>query len=248
MSAVSSSRPLLAVIPARGGSKGLPGKNVCPLGGLPLIAHSLRCAAMTPEIDRCIVSTDDSGIADVARQHGGDVPFLRPAELAQDDTPMMPVLQHALQTMEELDGRRYESLLLLDPTSPGRTPDDIARALTMLDEDPEAVGVVSVSEPRFNPRWVCVEPQDGYMAQAFAAHSFTRRQDVPPVYRINATLYLWRRDYLLGVQEDRWMSGKQRMLIIPESRAVHIDELADFQLAELELQAGMLPLPWLADH
>ncbi|MBC7542946.1 MAG: acylneuraminate cytidylyltransferase family protein [Candidatus Sericytochromatia bacterium] len=239
--------PVLAVIPARGGSKGLPGKNVRLLGGLPLIVHSLRCAAMTPQIDRCIVSTDDPGIADVARAAGGHVPFLRPAALAGDATPMMPVLQHALRTMEEQDGKRYEILLLLDPTSPGRLPGDITEALAMLANDPAAQGVVSVSEPRFNPRWVCVEPKDGYMAPAFAdAATYTRRQDVPPIYRINATLYLWRRDYLLGIEGDHWMTGLQRMLIIPEERAAHIDELADFQHAELALQAGLMQFPWLA--
>jgi N-acylneuraminate cytidylyltransferase len=248
MAALTPPHPVLAVVPARGGSKGLPGKNIRPLGGLPLIAHTLRCAAMTPAIDRCVVSTDDANIAAVARQHGGDVPFLRPGELAQDDTPMIPVLQHALREMEARDGRRYESLLLLDPTSPGRLPEDIAQALTLLDEDPQADGVVAVSEPRFNPRWVCVEPQDGYIAPAFGAHNYARRQDVPPVYRINATLYLWRRDFLLSVTDNRWLDSNQRMLVIPESRAVHIDELADFQLAELALQAGLMTLPWLENR
>ena len=119
-------KPLLAVIPARGGSKGLPGKNIRPIAGLPLIAHSIRCAALSPEVDRCVVSTDCEEIASVARQHGGCVPFLRPAELAQDDTPMIPVLQHALREMEQRDAQRYETILLLDPTSPGRLPVDIA--------------------------------------------------------------------------------------------------------------------------
>src|SRR5215218_3886475 len=98
-----SAHPILAIIPARGGSKGLPGKNIRPLAGLPLIAHSLRLAAMCPEITRCVVSTDDPAIADVARAHGGDVPFIRPRELAGDDTPMMPVLQHALSEVERAE-------------------------------------------------------------------------------------------------------------------------------------------------
>src|SRR5579884_3438939 len=104
-----SLRPLLAVIPARGGSKGLPGKNIRPLAGLALIAHSIKCAEMCSQIDRCIVSTDSEEIARCAKTSGGQVPFLRPPELAQDDTPTMPVLQHALQEMERIDGRRYES-------------------------------------------------------------------------------------------------------------------------------------------
>ncbi len=159
--------PMLCVIPARGGSKGLPGKNIRPLGGLPLISHSIRCAALCPAIDRCVVSTDSEEIAAVARAHGGNTPFSRPPELATDTTPMLSVLQHALRTMEELDGRRYEALLLLDPTSPGRLPSDIALAGTLLESDPIADGVVGVSRPEFNPFWHCVIEKDGY---AGAAH------------------------------------------------------------------------------
>ena len=95
---------VLAIIPARGGSKGLPGKNVRPLAGLPLIAHSIRFAKTCPEIDTCIVSTESQDIAEAARQLGGSVPFMRPTELAQDDTPTWPVLRHALSWMEEKEG------------------------------------------------------------------------------------------------------------------------------------------------
>jgi N-acylneuraminate cytidylyltransferase len=246
MAAVTGSRPVLAVIPARGGSKGLPGKNVKPLAGLPLIAHSLRCARMTPEISRCIVSTDDPRIAETASQHGGDVPFLRPADLASDTAPMIPVLRHALLAAEAQDGIQYDTLLLLDPTSPGRLPEDVTAAVAMLADDPRAMGVVAVSAPAFNPRWVCVEEQDGYMAMAFPAEGLhTRRQDVPPVYRINATLYLWRRDFLLSPEADRWQAAPHRLLVVPEERAFHIDLAADFRLAELMLQAGIVRLPWL---
>ena len=101
-----SEPPMLAIIPARGGSRGLPGKNIRPLVGLPLIVHSLRLAALCLEIDRCIVTTDSDEIAAVAKAYGGDVPFMRPAELARDDTPMMPVLRHALLEIERAEGRR----------------------------------------------------------------------------------------------------------------------------------------------
>src|SRR6476659_10209617 len=114
---------VLAVVPARGGSKGLPGKNIRPLAGLPLLAHSLRAAALVPSVTRCIVSTDSPEIAAVARGAGGDVPFDRPTELAADETPMAPVLRHALAFVEEHEGAAYDYLLLLDPTSPVRRPD-----------------------------------------------------------------------------------------------------------------------------
>src|SRR5271154_2273993 len=117
-----SIQPVLAVIPGRGGSKGLPGKNIRPLAGLPLICHSIRLSKLCVEIAKCIVSTDSEEIAAVARECGAEVPFLRPAELARDDTPMGPVLRHALTEMESRQRCRYGSVLLLSPASPARLP------------------------------------------------------------------------------------------------------------------------------
>ena len=243
---VLSSHPVLAVIPARGGSKGLPGKNIRMFAGLPLIAHSISFAGLCPEIDRCIVSTDSEKIASVAREHGGEVPFLRPAELSQDSTPTWPVLQHALREMEAREKTRFETLLLLDPTSPGRLQEDVTAALKMLEADPQAVGVVAVSEPHFNPRWTCVEDREGYMAQSFpSGQNYIRRQDVPRTYRINALLYLWRRDHILNESEHGMYSKPHLMLIVPEERAIHIDQLHDFQVAELMVREGLVTLPWL---
>jgi CMP-N,N'-diacetyllegionaminic acid synthase len=242
-----SLRPILAVIPSRGGSKGLPGKNILPLAGLPLIAHSVRLAALCPEIDRCIVSTDSEQIAAVARQHGADVPFLRPPELAQDDTPMWPVLQHALREVERQTGMQFGSLLLLDPTSPGRTPGDVTEALRILESDPHAAGVVAVSEPAFNPRWVCVEEVGKYIKQLVPqTHSYVRRQDVPPAYRVNALLYLWRRDHVMNEDAPRFYEIPHRILVVPEERAIHIDEPRDFALAELLVREGFVKFPWLS--
>lgn len=102
---MSAAEPVLAVIPARGGSKGLPGKNIRPFAGLPLIAHSILLAKMCPEIDRCVVSTDSEEIAQVARRFEAEVPFLRPGELARDGTPMWPVLRHALEAVETAVGQ-----------------------------------------------------------------------------------------------------------------------------------------------
>jgi N-acylneuraminate cytidylyltransferase len=237
---------MLAVIPARGGSKGLKGKNIREFAGIPLIAHSIRLAGLCPEITRCIVSTDSAEIASVARSYGAHVPFLRPAELAQDASPMWPALQHALSSMEELDKTRYESILLLDPTSPGRIPADITSAAAILDSDPAANGVIAVSEPEFNPRWDCVVERNGYIAQAFECDDYACRQDVPVAYRINALLYLWRRDFLMSTPETPAIdSAHYRLLKVPEMRAIHIDELRDFQIAELKVRAGIVTLPWL---
>jgi len=237
--------PILCVIPARGGSKGLPGKNIRLFAGIPLIAHSIRCAKMCPEVDRLIVSTDSEIIAAVAREHGVDVPFTRPAELATDTAPMQGVLQHALREMERLDHRRYGSLLLLDPTSPGRLPGDITKAIQLLEADPAADGVVGVSQPQFNPYWHCMVEKNGYMSPLIpGADRFVRRQDVPQVFCINASLYLWRRDFLLSL-EGSWMNGRNLMIEIPDARAIHIDELGEFERANLMIREGLLCLPWL---
>jgi CMP-N-acetylneuraminic acid synthetase len=240
-------QPMLAVIPARGGSKGLPGKNIRPLAGLPLIAHSILFARMCAAIDECIISTESPEIEECALAYGGKVPFLRPIELAQDATPMIPVLQHALQEAERINGCTYRSVLLLDPTSPGRLPADVTKALEILQEDATCVGVVGVSEPHFNPRYVCVEERNGYLGLAFPSEAhFVRRQDVPPVYRINATLYLWKRDYLRNAPIAPFATdAKHKMLVLPEARAIHIDSLEDFQLASILIESGMLKLPWL---
>jgi CMP-N,N'-diacetyllegionaminic acid synthase len=240
--------PVLAVIPARGGSKGLPGKNIRPLVGLPLIGHSIRLAKMCGEVARCVVSTDSEEIAAVARECGGEVPFLRPAELARDDTPMWPVLRHALRRVESLDQRRYGSVLLLSPTSPGRLPEDVSRAVRMLEEDAVSVGVVAGSEPRFNPRWVCVDVGvDGYMRQSFPdVKLYARRQDVPAIYRINGALYLWRRDHVAESEAPAYFEAPHRMLEIPEERAIDIDSSLDFRIAELMLQDGLVRFPWLS--
>jgi N-acylneuraminate cytidylyltransferase len=234
----------LAVIPARGGSKGLPGKNVRRLAGLPLIEHSLRLAALCPEIDRTIVSTDSEDIRRVALAAGGDVPFLRAAGLARDDTPMLPVLRHAL---DELDpGAAYDFVLLLDPTSPGRLPGDVSDAHRLLEERDDADGVVAVSEPPSNPIWHSVILNaEGFVEQLIPhGGDYTRRQDVPRVLRINAALYLWRADFV-RTAGDSWSAGCHLPLEIPELRAFHIDSEQDLQLAELVLGSRLVALPWL---
>jgi len=233
----------LALIPARGGSKGLPGKNTRRLAGLPLIEHSLRLAALCPEIDRTVVSTDSDEIAAVARGVSAEV-LERPAGLAQDETPMLQVLRHALDALDP-DGGRYDLLLLLDPTSPGRLPDDVEEAHRLLAARPEADGVVAVSEPHFNPIWHAVVDRDGYMEPLFTeGRTYGRRQDVPRVLRINAALYLFRSSFLRGERET-WLAGRHLLLEIPELRAFHIDSAKDLEVAELMVDSGLVSLPWL---
>lgn len=235
---------LLAVIPARGGSQGLPGKNIRPLMGLPLIAHSIRLAKLCPAVARCVVSTDSEEIAAVARTHGGDAPFLRPAELARADTPMWPVLKHALAEIERAEGRPYDLLMLLDPTSPTRLPEDVRAAVARLVAS-DADGIVSVSKPEFNPVWHTVVEKDGLMADWLPdAARISRRQEAPTIYRINGLLYVWRTEFVR--RADGWRGvGRHLMHEVPDERAVSIDDLAQFRRAEALARGGILPMPWL---
>jgi N-acylneuraminate cytidylyltransferase len=240
---------VLAVIPARGGSKGLPGKNIRPMWGLPLIAHSVRAAALTPEVTRCVVTTDSAEIADVVRAHGGDAPFLRPAELAADDTPMAPVVRHALEWVERDEGTAYDAVLLLDPTSPARVPAQLAEAVARLATNRALDGVVSVSEPTFNPVWVGVRPDQGRggaLTRYFdAGTGVTRRQDVGRFLRINGNFYLWRADFVRRLEASWFDEGTHEGLEIPEAQAFSIDDEYEFRLIESLIGSGLITLPWL---
>jgi len=237
---------LLAIIPARGGSKGLPGKNIRSFARLPLIAHSILFAKMCPAIGRLVVSTDSVEIATVAKEFGAEVPFMRPPELAQDDTSLWPVLRHALDAVEHLDGRKYELVLLLDPTSPAREPADIEGALERLHSEPSANGIIGVSRPDFNPIWHCVIERDGWMAYLIEEGiRYERRQDVPVVYRINGSLYIWRTAFLRA-QASGWQGdGRHLIYETPEFRAMSIDEIHEFEKAELLVKSGLIRFPWL---
>ncbi len=236
---------LFAIIPARDGSKGLPGKNIRPLAGLPLIAHSILLARRCPEITETVVTTDATDIAEVARRFGARV-LMRPAALGQDDTPMWPVVRHALSAVEEEDGRQFEYVLLLDPTSPGRLPQDVTAALERLEQVPKAAGIIGVSRPVFNPIWHCVVERDGWMEDlSSAGATYIRRQDVPTVYRINASLYIWRAQFVRR-EEGSWRErGRHLMHEVPESRAIHIDDAEEFERADLLVRGGLIRLPWL---
>ena len=246
-----SSPRVLAVVPARGGSKGLPGKNVRLLAGLPLVAHSLRAAETMRTVSRCIVSTDDPEVARIAREHGGDVPWLRPAELATDTTPMAPVLRHALSAVEEEEGRPYDALVLLDPTSPARVPAEVDAAVDQLFGSPGLDGVVSVSQPSFNPVWVGVRPsarEPGVLERYFPEGAgVTRRQDAERYLRINGTFYVWTSGFVRRLKDSWFDEGRHGMVEIPEWRAFAIDYLEEFEDLEAAVERGRVVLPWLTE-
>lgn len=238
---------VLAVIPARGGSKGLPGKNIRPLAGMPLVAHAIAFARASGACARTIVSTDSEEIVAVARAWGGEAPFLRPAELATDAAPMMPVLTHALDACEREDGSRYDAVLLLEPTCPVRSPDAVARAVALLDGDPTTNSVVACSEPQWNPFFVGVTESGGVLSRAFPDMKHVeRRQDAPRFLRINGSLYLFRAAFLRA-HEGAWLDhGPHRVLETPETSAFDVDTLEDFEALERAVERGVVALPWLS--
>lgn len=239
---------ILAVVPARGGSRGLPGKNTRSLCGLPLVAHAIRAAEATPAVTRVVVTTDSTEIAEVAREHGGDVPFLRPPELAADDTPMAPVIAHAVTAVEAMEGTRYDAVVLLDPTSPARDPDQISSAVEMLWKDPLLDGVVSVSEPTFQPEWVGVRQEGTTLGRYFpSAVGVTRRQDTERYLRINGNFYVWRAGSARALNRSWFDEGRYAGFEIPEAQAFSIDDDYEFRLIQALVTAGLVRLPWIEE-
>lgn len=247
----SAAPTILAVIPARGGSKGLPGKNILPLFGKPLLAHTVVLAQQLGADVRCIVSTDDDGIAGVARASGADVPFIRPASLASDSAPMSVVLRHALTTMESIESITYDALLLLDPTSPTRSLEYVRSGIEKLKANPHLDGVVSVSEPFFNPTWVGVKPEQAsndVLTRYFSEGTgVVRRQDVDRFLRINGSFYVWRADFIRRLDKSWFDEGVHGSIEIPELHAFSIDDEREFRLVEAVVRAGLAPLPGLSE-
>ena len=231
---------VLAVVPARGGSKGLPGKNLRLLAGRPLVEHAVRFATLCESVGRVIVSTDSEEIAEVAHGAGADVPFMRPPELAGDETPMWPVLVHALDQVDPR-GDDWEFLLLCDPTAPIRSPGDVEVALERLRADRDADGIVSVAEPGFNVVWQSVVEVGGYLAHLVPDGSgFVRRQDAPPVYYVDGSFYLWRTTFIRG-GSDSWFDGRTLMQRVESFGS--IDSADELSRIEALVAAGVATLP-----
>jgi len=220
---------ILGLIPARGGSKGLPGKNIKKLAGKPLIQRTLECAQESGVVDRIVLSTDDEEIAAIARGFGTDVPFMRPDELAADNTPMIDVAVHAIETLKE---QEYEAdaLLLLQATSPFRTPDHIRKAVSLLGNNDSVCSVVAL--PKGNcPHYLMKITDDGHL-DFFMPNGaeITRRQDVPQAYKRDGTIFLTRSDV---IWHDRTFYGATCVpMLLGAGECLSIDTQTDWIEAE----------------
>jgi CMP-N-acetylneuraminic acid synthetase len=221
---------VLAVVPARAGSKGVPGKNERLLAGKSLVARAADAALASGVVDRAVLSTDSERIAEIGRQAGLEVPFLRPADLARDDTPMQPVIEHAVAWLEVLE-YRPDIVLVLQPTAPLRTGAHIARAVALLQKS-GADSVVSVVEiPRhFSPHYAMRIAAGRLQPFAPEGAAITRRQDAEPAYSRDGTVYAVRRDVLM---ERHDLYGDDcRPLLIPAGESVNVDSPVDWAAAE----------------
>jgi CMP-N,N'-diacetyllegionaminic acid synthase len=180
---------VLAVIPARGGSKRLPRKNILDLAGKPLIAWTIEAALSSEYIDSVVVSTDNESIADISKKYGADVPFMRPDNLATDKSTSIDVILHSINQLEEL-GKKYDYIILLQPTSPLRTAQNIDEAIALL-KTQKCDAVISVCEANHSPLWSNILPEDHSMSGFLKDEVVNKRsQDLEKFYRLNGAIYL----------------------------------------------------------
>lgn len=217
----------IATVCARGGSKGLPGKNLREFAGRPLIAHTIAQALGCPAIDGVFVSTDDPQIAQAAREAGAMVPYLRPAELATDAAAKLPAIEHLVAHLEQ-QGERIARIVDLQPTSPLRESADIAAALA---HEPAAPLVVSVAEAKDNPYFNLVEMGADGLVTLCKGNGAARRQDLPAVYALNGSIYVWQRSALAHAARHGLWSVGVAAYVMPRWKSVDIDTLDDFEYA-----------------
>lgn len=228
---------VLGIIPARGASKSIPRKNIAPLAGKPLIAWTIETALSANALDRVIVSTEDEEIAETALRYGAEVPFKRPLELAGDETPGIEPIIHAVSWLQLNDDYNPDYVMVLQPTSPLRSKEDIVEAIT-LRRVKSAEAVVSVFKAPYHPYWMKVIDENGCLKDFIDLdQEYSSRQFLPPVYALNGAIYLIKREILM--ERKTLFPPGAIGYEMPVERSVDIDEPWDFQVAELLLKERM---------
>ena len=224
-------KKILAVIPARGGSKGIPNKNIVDIDGNPLIKYTIDAALGSAMLTHCIVSTDSDAIADVAKSCGALVPFKRPEHLSDDKALSLPVIQHAVEFMEAEQGYQYDVVIMLQPTTPLRQSEDIDNAISLLFET-NADSVISVVEVEGHHPLRMKRVVNGRLINYIdQGHEDMRpRQELPPVYIRNGAIYATRRDVL--IKDSSFIGLDSRAYIMTSERSVNIDTYKDLLLAQ----------------
>jgi len=233
-----NNKKVLALIPARGGSKSIPKKNIYPLNGKPLIAYSIKSAKDSKYIDRVIVSTDSKEIAQVAKEFGAEIPFLRPSELAQDTTADFPVFKHCLDWLKKKEKYSPEIIVHLRPTGPLRTGAEIDKAIEFLEKYPIADSLRSVEEPAkppykmWKPEGVWIRPFIEDFPSLKDFHT-AARQLLPKVYQTTADIGICR---LKTIQEKKSIIGDKVLFYLLKRPTVDIDNQFDLEIAQLLLK------------
>jgi CMP-N,N'-diacetyllegionaminic acid synthase len=227
---VDKASNILAVIPARGGSKGIPGKNIIPFVGKPLICYTIEAALKSRYLKSVIVSTDDADIAKIAKDCGAEVPFIRPPNLSQDDTSSVSVVKHAVNIVEESQGCLFDFVVLLQPTSPLRNERYIDLAVEKMLET-GADSVITVCKVKHHPFWNFVAQDDRLHSLLSNCDKSSRRQELPQAFAPNGAAYVVKRDVLFN---ENTMFGKDlRGVIMPSEESIDIDDYYDWFLAEM---------------
>jgi N-acylneuraminate cytidylyltransferase/CMP-N,N'-diacetyllegionaminic acid synthase len=221
---------VLYIIPARGGSKGLPGKNSKDLAGKPMIAYSILAALNSHYKGRVVVSTDDMKIAEVSKQYGAEVPFMRPAELSTDSASTLDAIVHAIEYYKK-ENIFFDLVVLLQPTSPLRTSADIDNSIDLFKQK-KASAIVSVCENEHHPLWSNTLPEDGSMKDFMREEvKGKNRQQLPKNYRLNGAVYVSTTEDL--IKQKGFIHEGTYAYIMPVNRSIDIDHEMDFKLAEL---------------
>ena len=223
-----NNKRVLAIIPARGGSKGIPRKNIKDLNGKPLIAYTIEEAKKSKYIDKILVSTEDEEIAEISKKYNLEVPFLRPKELAEDNTPGIDPILYTVQCFHE-NKCDFDYVVCLQCTSPFRKIEQIDEAIEKLIAQ-NAHSIVSVCESEVNPYWM-KNIENGLMKDFLEGSAFySRRQDIPKIYRLNGAIYISKTENLL--KNKNWYTEKTLAYVMDKKSSIDIDEMIDFKFAE----------------
>jgi CMP-N-acetylneuraminic acid synthetase len=227
----------LGLIPARGGSKGVPRKNLRLLCGKPLLQYTAEAALGARRLDRVVLSTDDEEIAAFGKKCGLHVPFLRPKELAEDQTPMLPVIQHAVRWLEA-KGEVFDAICLLQPTNPLRPANVIDACLELLERDQaDTVFTTLAVPPEHNPHWVYFQDPQGFLRLSTGEKEpIPRRQELPPAFHREGSVYVTRRDVLLN--NNSFYGPRIMGYCVEPAQSVNIDTLEDWARAEALLSGS----------
>lgn len=221
-------KKILCIIPARGGSKRLPGKNIKLLNGIPLIGYAIAAAKGSQHVDRVIVSTDNESIAKMAREQGAEVPFMRPIELASDTTPTLPVLQHVVKHFEDV-GEKFDLIVLIQPTVPGVESGDVDAAIDKL-VSAGANSCVSLCDIIDHPEWMYRLGAEERITP-YVENAPVQSQNMEQLYRLNGAIYVTSRDVLME-KGKIYNNDNCTYILMPRERSTDIDTQLDFVIAE----------------